>query len=626
MRLLRSSLFTRTAILLLVMAAVPACLVSIMQIRIVKKALADDFRNVKSKMAERTAKSASDYINSVTGLLVTIGESNEFTSLRKAEYSAVCRRVLESHPVIAGLTLYNSDGSWLFGMERTPGTIDEKDRIASLNDYLRETIRRNGKFRGGTIRAANHPAIELFVPLRRRDNRQVVGYLRSIVSLLALSENLEDAKIGATSEFFIVDYKGRPVAHSSFKKYFREDINATIDPAIEDRISKLGPYQSWSGSLKLGDGRKTVAALYKMEDLPWITGSLQEEWEAFVVMIAMRQKLAEIILAGCIFGLLMALFFASRISSPVRSLTRAVRQMVAADFSQAPTEPLPKPNNEIGELASAFEVMGKVIANRTQELMHAQTDLQRFNTELEARVEARTRELRATQDELIKQERLAAIGQMASVVGHELRNPLSVINNSLYVIKTRQETLNTPENPLDAKVAKHMQIIEGELLVANQIISEILTFARTRELQTREIDLHEFLEEITSLLNIPEKIVLEKSYAPQPIKLMLDPDEMRQVIRNIIGNGFDAMPSGGTFRLETTVNGRYAIITMQDSGQGIPADVVAKIFTPFFTTKSKGTGLGLAVVKKVMDRHNGEVDVQSTVGKGTVFHLKLPLI
>ncbi|MBI4668987.1 MAG: HAMP domain-containing protein [Elusimicrobia bacterium] len=475
------------------------------------------------------------------------------------------------------------------------------------------------------------------------------------MSLLALSESLEEGRIGKSTELFIMDSKNRLIAHSNYKMMFHQEGAPSVDPAITEAMAKAGAYQTWSGRLALKDKRDVIAAFYKLDDLqlPWIAGSLQERWEAFVVMIEMRQKLVEVIMVGVLVVLLFALLFAGHISGPVRSLTRAVRQIVASDFTQPVTEPLPKPANEIGELAQAFETMSKVLSNRTQELMSVQTELQRFNMELEARVEARTRELKATQDELIKQERLAAIGQMASVVGHELRNPLSVINNSIYVIKNRLEAspaplsgpaagLINPSAPptdlsnapapeaakiggVDPKIIRHVSIIEGELHVANQIISEILTFARTREIQPRSTELHEFLEEILGRLNVPEKVALQKDYVKQTIFLKIDPDEMRQALRNIISNAFDVMPSGGMLKVSTKANQGYALISIADTGPGIAPDIAAKIFTPFYTTKSKGTGLGLAVVKKVMDRHNGEVKVESAVGKGTAFHLKLPL-
>lgn len=625
----KSTLFKRTLLLLLFLALFPAFLVSFWQMTIVTDSLEKDFGEVKARLAERTAQSATAFISNVTGLLVTIGESDEVSRLRREEYSSLMRRVLEAHPVIAELSLYDVRGSWLYGMERMPGSIDPASRVSSLGEYTRSEITRLGSLRGSVLSVANHPAVEIYLAVRRRQDRQIVGFLRSIISLVPLSENLAESKIGKSSELFILDFKERLIATSGYKKSFAVTKNGSlpsVDPQILAQVKKLGPYQNWKGRIRLSSGRDVILALHKLDELPWISAILQDRWEAFVVMVELKQKLVEVALIVSVLVVAVSLFFANRISSPLRLLISAVREIAAGDFSHAASGALPKPNNEIGELSQAFETMSTVLANRTHQLVGAQEELKRFNIELEARVEARTKELKATQDELIKQERLAAIGQMASVVGHELRNPLSVINNSIYVVRTRLGMgEEAKESTTDPKVIKHVQMIETELQVANQIISEILTFARTREIQPRDIELHEFLEEIVSRLTLPEKVELVKSYAPNPIKLNIDPDEMRQALRNIIGNAIDAMPNGGKLTISTLLNEQSALIGIEDTGLGIPPETLAKIFAPFFTTKSKGTGLGLAVVRKVLDRHNGDIVVESAVGIGTKFTLKLPL-
>lgn len=609
--------------MLLTAALVPTFLIGFIQMQIVQSSLEKDFELVKARLAERTAKNATEFLKGYSSLLSTIGELDEISRFKKEDYVSVMKRVLESHPVIAEMDLYDANGQWIYGMERIPGAVASETRPAELMPFVQEKVEQLGQFYGAITPVSGYPGIELYVPIRKRGTRAIVGYLRSVMSLLALSESLAEIKIGKSAELFIVDFRKRLIAHSNYKKVFRES-PMEVDPVLMDRIGKLGVYQTWSGRLNFNDKREVVAALYKLDDQPWVAVSFQERWEAFVVMIEMRQRLVEVILVGILTVLIFAILFANRISQPIRTLTRAVRQIVATDFVQPVTDPLPKPNNEIGELATAFEAMSKVLANRTHELIRAQEELKRFNLELEARVEARTRELKATQEELIKQERLAALGQMASVVGHELRNPLAVINNSTYVIKSRLAGDKDAAAGVDPKILRHVSIIEGELHVANQIISEILTFARTREIQPREIDLHEFLEEVISRITVPEKTSIVKRYAHEQVRVRADPDEIRQAVRNLVINAFDAMPNGGELTVATSVNKSHCILSISDTGTGITPETIAKIFTPFFTTKSKGTGLGLAVVKKVLDRHNGELAVDSAVGKGTTFHLKFP--
>ncbi|MCK5357018.1 MAG: hypothetical protein KAJ48_01370, partial [Elusimicrobiales bacterium] len=251
----------------------------------------------------------------------------------------------------------------------------------------------------------------------------------------------------------------------------------------------------------------------------------------------------------------------------------------------------------------------------------AQDELHRLNRSLENRVEARTRELKSAQDELIKKERLAAIGQMASVVGHEIRNPLAVINNSTYFIKTKL----SHAGDVEPKISKHLSIIESEIKQANGIINEILGFARTKDLNPRVQPLHSYLEDLIMSFPFPKHIEFVKEFTTENPIVNVDTDELTQAIRNLMNNGIEVMPEKGTLTMRTVIEDNFVRIDIQDEGSGIPKDVLEKIFAPFFTTKARGTGLGLAVVKKVIDRHNGKVDAWSEVGKGTCFKLFLPL-
>jgi len=261
--------------------------------------------------------------------------------------------------------------------------------------------------------------------------------------------------------------------------------------------------------------------------------------------------------------------------------------------------------------------------------MSAKTELERLNRSLEHRVEARTRELKSAQDELIKKERLAAIGQMSSVVGHEIRNPLAVINNSVYFIKTKMGAAAAAAGGQpDPKMMKHISIIESEIRQANGIIDEILGFARTRELNPKVMSMNSYLEDLTMSFPVPPHIELVKSFAPENPWVNIDPDEMAQAVRNLIKNGIEVMPERGKVyvRSEVVEGGSMVRVDVEDTGCGMPKETADKIFAPFFTTKARGTGLGLAVVKKVIDRHKGRVEVTSVVGQGTCFKLYIPVL
>jgi signal transduction histidine kinase len=308
------------------------------------------------------------------------------------------------------------------------------------------------------------------------------------------------------------------------------------------------------------------------------------------------------------------------IAQPIQALREAAVKLGQGDFEDLPT--LRMPNDEIGELAHTFMQMSESLKVKTVEIISAKEELEKLNRNLENRVEARTRELKSAQDELIKKERLAAIGQMASVVGHEIRNPLAVIKNSVYYINAKITALpNT-----DPKIVKHIAIIESEIQQANGIINEILGFARTRELNPKPQHLNTYIEDLMTSFPFPPHIQVVKEFAHENPMVNIDVDEMAQAIRNLMRNAIEIMPEQGILKIRTEVDSNdFVKMEIEDTGPGIPKDILDKIFAPFFTTKARGTGLGLAVVKKVIDRHKGKVEVFTQSGKGTIFRLSIPI-
>lgn len=317
---------------------------------------------------------------------------------------------------------------------------------------------------------------------------------------------------------------------------------------------------------------------------------------------------------GCFIGafilaFLISLYISGSIETPVNDMIKAIN--IIEKGSKEPLPALPVQDNEIGTLAILLARMLDTIKIKFDLLAEQQHDLEELNQSLQLRVGSRTKELKTALNELIKKERLAAIGQMASIVSHEIKNPLAVISNSVYLIKAR-----LGEN-IEPKVLKNINIIESEIKQANSIIEEILGYARSREQILNVVDLTLYTREILSSYPIPSNIKVETSFYEEPLYVKIDMEEMKQAIRNIMGNAFEVMPEGGTFVVKTKLEDGKALLSLRDSGPGIAPEVQSKIFTPFFTTKARGTGLGLAVVKKVALRNKAEIVLNSQLGKGT---------
>ena len=227
-------------------------------------------------------------------------------------------------------------------------------------------------------------------------------------------------------------------------------------------------------------------------------------------------------------------------------------------------------------------------------------------------------EQKLLQEKLIISEKLAAIGQLASAVGHEIRNPLGVIRNSTYFLNMKLKD-NT-----DEKVMKHLKILEKEVNSANLIISDLLDFARKKLAVLELVDVNNILISALSSILVPENIIVTTELGEIP-PMLLDPEQVRRVFLNIALNAVQAMPEGGKLKTQTSKHDDSVEITFTDTGVGIRKEIMEKLFTPLFSTKAKGVGLGLSICKQIVEGHGGNITVKSIAGEGSTFTVRLPI-
>jgi signal transduction histidine kinase len=244
--------------------------------------------------------------------------------------------------------------------------------------------------------------------------------------------------------------------------------------------------------------------------------------------------------------------------------------------------------------------------------------LKNLNADLEHVVEERTKSLKDAQEKSMRQEKLAAIGTLAGSVAHELRNPLGIISNSIHFLNLR-----LPKT--DEKIERHSKLILEQSEKVDRIILDLIDFARTGSIKARMVDLKSFIEE--SLDHIPksELIKIETSIEAALPAILLDPEKMKQAVENIVINAQQAMPDSGRLEITAIRKDTMVEIAFKDNGVGIPGENLPKIFDPLFSTKTKGLGLGLAIAKEIVEHHGGTIVVESQVGVGTTFTIKLPV-
>jgi two-component system sporulation sensor kinase A len=230
------------------------------------------------------------------------------------------------------------------------------------------------------------------------------------------------------------------------------------------------------------------------------------------------------------------------------------------------------------------------------------------------------RERKRMEEEHWRLEKLATIGELATMVAHDLRNPLTSIRNANYYIKNTCPHHAKPE----CKAALEMfDIIEQGTLFANNIINDLLDFAAKRPLQKEKQDINKIVDSSITISNIPENIKIERNFAKKAIATV-DEKQLQRVFLNLTRNAVQAMPNGGKLTIKTSETKDHAEIEFRDTGIGIADENMTKLFTPLFTTKAKGIGMGLAICKKIVEEHDGTIDFESKVGQGTTFTIKLP--
>lgn len=260
---------------------------------------------------------------------------------------------------------------------------------------------------------------------------------------------------------------------------------------------------------------------------------------------------------------------------------------------------------------------------RAQELGVAHSEIRALNQDLERRVNERTAELRAAQDEILRKERLSALGELTATVAHELRNPLSSIRNTLFTIK---EALAQSAVNFDRPVAR----MERSIARCDGIISDLLDYSRVRDLRRRAVTADKWLEETLDEQPYSDGVKIIRKFGAAGCRINVDTERMRRVVVNLLDNAIQAMAESGVAALERLViittretQGHYEL-AIADTGPGIPAEIMPKIFEPLFSTKSFGTGLGLPTVRQIVEQHGGSIVIESEPGQGTRASVKLP--
>jgi two-component system NtrC family sensor kinase len=321
--------------------------------------------------------------------------------------------------------------------------------------------------------------------------------------------------------------------------------------------------------------------------------------------------------------LILIFFTRKKIKNPLNDIIRA---SVAVSNGNKNTRLEIKPN-QLDDMRMVSRAFNDMLDN----LQSATEELQNWSQQLEYKVQKKSEELGAAQNELIQVERIASLGKLSSSVAHEINNPLSGI---LIYTKLIYKQLSNPELYASKKdsILRHLKLIENETKRCGDIVKGLLDFSRKDQDDFETRHLHEVLQETFELMTHPIKIAnigFLKDFAAKSDLINCSPNQIKQACVAILVNASEAVLENGEIVISTqNPDGDTIKIEISDNGIGIPADDIPHIFEPFFTTKheTSGIGLGLAIVHGIIKSHNGKIEVKSELGKGSTISITLPLI
>jgi two-component system NtrC family sensor kinase len=311
--------------------------------------------------------------------------------------------------------------------------------------------------------------------------------------------------------------------------------------------------------------------------------------------------------SGMVIAAILAYLLARSVLRPIRRLVLASREISGGNFDLRVPE---SSKDELGSLERAFNRMMDAIRERDRKLKEA--------------TEAKTRAMLAQSD------RLGSLGRLVAGVVHEINNPLTGI---LTLLKLLRRTIDEEQTQLaELETFKsHLDLAQSETVRCSRIVGGLLDFSRQSRLELAEFDLNEVVEKTIAVVSHQLEVgnvTLERQLAPDLPRIRMDIGKIQQCVMNIVINAKDAMAGGGTLAVSTAFRAETdeIVLEIRDTGVGIPPENLSRIFDPFFTTKeAKGLGLGLSVAYGIVQEHGGDIEVESEVGRGTTFRVRLPL-
>lgn len=543
------------------------------------------------------ARNISAQIDEVLGkakaTIATLSRHRDVSSPESFRQSEALDIVTQVTELIDGIAILDENGKVLVVDRTDPDTEGMLPPAAEIKKLFVLPLREN-------------PATQFTQIFRSRSGEIMAGIVapvgkdggagRVMAGLMILKNHtmggIERIRIGKTGYAYIVDASGNVIVHPQKERLLE---NFSDNPAVSGLLSQKDGIIEFLNK----DEIRILAAFARIEETGWGVVVRQPTEESYAAAERNFFFLVAVFVLSLLAALALGIYLARKISGPVTELAAGVRRVASGDLT---AKIHVGTGDEIGQLALAFNDMTGKLKRHMEEVDRAHSEVLR------------------TQQQLLRSEKMAAIGQLAAGLAHEIYNPLNVISGFTEVL------LKQDSRPEAEK--KHLSEIYRETGRCQNLIAELLRFAKPKKEGRAPADIAVILAETASLVQAQAKtqgIAVSLEVQEGLPQVMADKDQLKQVFLNLLLNACQAMPGGGELSAKAYVIGGAVAVDIKDTGVGIKAEDIKNIFNPFFTTKAEGTGLGLALSFAVMEGHGGTINAKSEEGKGATFTLTLPL-
>ncbi len=569
------------------LGVLPIIIVSFVLFNLSQNALISYLNQRNLETARRASNEIYLFIKEPLTILNTLVQTRDILEMERFTQSRLINKIKNENPIFRKLFILDQTG-----LVVVTTSFGEELKDYSKHNAYRVAISGQIFFSEVTFSPSRFPLMLVAVPVRKYN--MVEGVLVGEIDLKNIWNLVDDITVDSTGNAFLLSSDGSIIAHPDKQKVLQKESFALYPFFKEILKGREGTTQFVS------EGKEMIAAFapISISDLRWGIVIQQTKAEAYELASKMRERVIFFVVLTTLLAIFLAVASVKRIANPIDILVRDVREYARGNLSHRTRL---KRRDELGELAHEFNAMAE--------------------------------SLDKNQKKLARMERLAALSQFASLVSHEIRNPLNAMNINVQILRRLMIQENTP---VDKKI-KYLNIISSEIDRMNSLVTNFLTITRPPELTLIRTNIHQILEEVIILQEAQarkKQIRIHRKYAEENCLGMFDHNQLKQVFHNIIINAFDAMPNGGDLWITTYVHddlkqenqeSRYVVIKIQDSGCGIPSDKLQEIFDFYYTTKKTGTGLGLPIAKQIVEGHNGSIVIESETGKGTTVVIKLPV-